>query len=41
VYVTRIPAPLPSPTSLPQLSHTRMVFRANVPPEIDVCGCGC
>jgi len=41
VYVTRIPAPLPSPTSLPQLSHTRMVFRANVPPEIDIRLCEC
>jgi hypothetical protein len=30
VYVTRITAPFPSSTSLPQLSHTSTVFRATV-----------
>src|SRR6202008_4375818 len=30
VYVTRITAPLPSSTSVPQLSHTSTVFRATV-----------
>jgi hypothetical protein len=31
LYVTRITAPLPSSTSLPQLSHTRTVLRATIP----------
>jgi hypothetical protein len=30
VYVMRSPAPRPSATSAPQLSHTRIVFRATV-----------
>src|SRR5918999_485443 len=32
VYVTRMPAPFPSPTSLPQLSQTSTVLRAILPP---------